>query len=200
MLLQKVKALIVGPSRTELVAQLEALEREAAQRAEALGRELTGADADCQRQHERLVAARRRAGDLRAQRARDSDRLARARNQLQRQLAPLADPQIDGALRRLEMELVEVRARPRRDSIRESDTIRVTSTKRLLRPVSNRPALGRLVDAAVAARQALEALKYRHVDDLPAAIAAIEASLPWAGIDQMEFDGEEFEHHDGDAA
>jgi hypothetical protein len=186
-----------APSRAELLQQLEALERTAAEASEALAVRITARETAAQRERAAWLASLQLLNGLRAQRASESNRVHLERTAIQRQLEQLADPLIRAALRRLDIDLERMRARRRREGVRVSDQIRLPSIRPLFRPVSNRPGMARLTDAAGIARRALEALPHQDLDDLPAAIAAIEATIPWDAIDAMDFDGEEFDAGDG---
>jgi hypothetical protein len=177
-----------APSRAELLAQRATLERTAAEASEALAVRITARETAAQRERAAWLASLQLLNGLRAQRASASDRLHQERNTIHRQLEQLADPLITAALRRLDVELERVRALRPDDGVRVSERIQLPSLRPLLRTVSNRPALARLTVAAQAARQALEGLLYHDVDDLPAAIAGIEATIDWRSLDEREFD------------
>jgi hypothetical protein len=180
-----------APSRAELLAQLATLERTAAEASEALAVRITARETAAQRDRAAWLASLQLLNGLRAQRASESDRLHQERNTIHRQLEQGADPLIAAALRRLDVELERVRALRRDHGVNVSDRIQLPSLRPLLRDTSNRPALRRVTEAARAAREALEALFYRDVEDLPAAIAAIEATVPWDTLGTRDFDDED---------
>jgi hypothetical protein len=122
--------------------------------------------------------------DLWNRKARDTSRL----NQLDGLRIGSADPRIDEAKQRLNNRVdVMRREGPTELQVRVTDLDSRTGVRYERR--SNAGAVSRVIQAVTAARYQLDALKLMEVDDVAAAIAAIEASVPFSDIKQVVVDG-----------
>ncbi len=109
----------------------------------------------------------------------------RASGELERELLETADPRIAEAERTLEAKWTEVRNHAPRH---EAMPARPDAIGAQLRYRSNQHAFPVIARAVSQARSAFRGLALQHVDDLPAALVAIEASIPWGLTDVLRED------------
>ncbi len=122
-----------------------------------------------------LVTARAQRDSLAAQNGTDRQRM-RAR------LRQLADPKVLEAVSRLTARVNEAR----RSGLRWSEYVDHRYIQNRYLHLSNRRGLEAVLKAGPVAIRALRDLTERHVDDLDAEIARIEATVPWAALEQMD--------------
>ena len=105
---------------------------------------------------------------------------------IEAQLVASADPEIDARKWALQRRYEEMGHDMLRIEVRPTGKFNILRNLPVERTFTNRRAIDRLAQALAAARDAFDRLKTENPADLPAAIAAIEATVPWDGLDDLE--------------
>jgi hypothetical protein len=175
-------------TRAKLAAELDAVNQTEARELTRLAPLVVKTDADREKASAALTSATKAWQQVVQEQRVTKGRALVARQRLEAQLRELADPRIDAAKRRLE----ERRAK----AWNEGQTVQHhhpegVGTSIIHQTKSNSHAFEKIMRAIRQARVDLDGLKLVQIDDLPKAIARIEASVPWQQLQELELDGGE---------